>query len=290
MLHASGTRVRLIALCSPALRRTVARALGQARFALAARGIALNGDVVEGELGNVFLNGPLSAALERIVERASDVRRAFDPGAVPERDDVAASHAPSPALDPLSVALPDGAYAIVAGERGSGYTRDGSFSIRAGQLVDAAGRPVLGTVASGGPMVELSIDPVDAALGRANNVRVESDGSLAYERWSIDPRSGAREAQRVVAGRVALARFPAGSRLEPQRDGTLAAAPSIVPHIGAPSDGSFAALQTLRRTGSGIDVDASLARLKDAYDAFDALQAAQAAKGRLGKTAMDLLK
>jgi hypothetical protein len=48
VLHANGTRVRLIALCSPALRRTVARALDQARFALAARGIALNGDVFEG--------------------------------------------------------------------------------------------------------------------------------------------------------------------------------------------------------------------------------------------------
>jgi hypothetical protein len=139
-------------------------------------------------------------------------------------------------------------------------------------------------------MVELSIDPVDAALDRASNVRVESDGTLAYERWSIDPRSGVREAHRIAAGRIALARFPAGSRLERRRDGTLAAATSIVPHVGAPSDDSFGALQTLRRTGSGIDIDASLARLKDAYDAFDALQAAQAAKGQFGKTAMDLLK
>jgi hypothetical protein len=149
---------------------------------------------------------------------------------------------------------------------------------------------VLGAATNGGSIGALSIDPVDAALGRARNVRVETDGSLAYERWSIDPRSGAREAQRVVAGRIALARFPAGTRLERQRDGTMAAPPSIVPHVGAPSDGAFAALQTLRRTGSGIDIDASLARLKDAYDAFDALQAAQAAKGHLGKTAMDLLK
>ncbi|HTA37799.1 MAG TPA: hypothetical protein VK760_01925 [Candidatus Acidoferrales bacterium] len=237
----------------------------------------------------MFLNGPLSAALDRIADRAADVRRAFDPGAIPDRDDVAASHAPSPALDPLSVAIPDGAYAVVAGTRGNGYTRDGSFSIRAGHLVDSDGRAVLGTT-NGGSVVELSIDPVDAALGRASNARVEADGSLAYDRWSIDPRSGAREAQRVVAGRIALARFPAGTKLERQRDGTVAAGPSIVPHVGAPSDGSFAALQTLRRTGSGIDVDASLARLKDAYKAFDALQAAQAAKGHLGKTAMDLLK
>ncbi len=238
----------------------------------------------------MFLNGPISAALERIAERASDVRRAFEPGAVPDRDDVAASHAPEPALDALSVAIPEGAYAVVAGERGNAYTRDGSFSIRAGRLVDVAGRSVMGTTVNGGSIVELAIDPVDAALGRASGVRVESDGSVAYDRWGVDPRSGAREAQRVVAGRIALARFPAGTRLETQRDGTLAAAASVVPHFGTPAEGGFAALQTLRRTGSGIDIDASLARLKDAYDAFDALQAAQAAKGRLGKTAMDLLK
>jgi flagellar basal body rod protein FlgG len=238
----------------------------------------------------VFLSGPLSAALDRIAERASDVRRAFEPGAVPDRDDVAGAHAPSPAMDALSVAIPDGAYAVVAGARGNAYTRDGSFSIRAGQLVDVAGRPVLGTTTRGGSLVELSIDPVDAALGRASGVRVERDGTLAYDRWGTDPRSGAREAQRVAAGRVALARFPSGTRMETQRDGTLAAPASVVPHLGAPADGDFASLQTMRRTGSGIDIDASLARLKDAYDAFDALQAAQAAKGRLGKTAMDLLK
>jgi hypothetical protein len=48
VLHVTGDRVRLVALCSPALRRTVARALDQARFALAARGIALDGGVLEG--------------------------------------------------------------------------------------------------------------------------------------------------------------------------------------------------------------------------------------------------
>ena len=42
VLHARGNRVRLVALCAPASRRAVARALEQARFALAARGIALD--------------------------------------------------------------------------------------------------------------------------------------------------------------------------------------------------------------------------------------------------------
>jgi flagellar basal body rod protein FlgG len=238
----------------------------------------------------MFLNASMSAALDRIAERASDVRRAFDPGAVPAFDDVAAPSAPVVTLDPLSAAIPNDAYLIVRGEKSNAYTRDGSLSLRDGRLLDAAGRPVLGTATKGGPLVELGIDPVDATLGRASSARVEADGSLTYERWSIDPRSGAREAQRVVAGRVALARFPAGTRLEPARADSLVAPAGVAPHVGAPADGSFAALQTMHRTGFGVDVDASLARLKDAYVAFDALQAAEAAKGHLGKTALDLLK
>jgi hypothetical protein len=39
VLQSKGDRVTLVALCSPALRGIVARALAQARFALAARGV-----------------------------------------------------------------------------------------------------------------------------------------------------------------------------------------------------------------------------------------------------------
>jgi flagellar basal body rod protein FlgG len=238
----------------------------------------------------MYVSAPISDALDRIAERAADVRRAFDPGAVPSHDDVAEQHAASPSLDPLSVALPENAYLIVGGERGTAFTRDGSLAIRDGRLMDATGHPVMGTVGGDATLAELRLDPVDAALGRASNARIEPDGSVVYERRTLDPRTGARESQRVVAGRVGLARFPAGSRLAPARDGSLAPGPGVVPHVGAPADGSFEALQTMRRTGSGIDLDTSLARLKDAYDTFDALQAAHAARGRLGKTVMDLLK
>jgi hypothetical protein len=37
----------------------------------------------------MFLNAGLSAALDRVAERAADVRRAFTPGALPVRGDVA---------------------------------------------------------------------------------------------------------------------------------------------------------------------------------------------------------
>ena len=80
-------------------------------------------------------------ALDRIAERAADVRRAYTPGSVPQYDDVA-TPAPSSTftLDPLAVAAPNDTY-FVAGEQGRRvYTRDGSFSLRAGVLVDATDR------------------------------------------------------------------------------------------------------------------------------------------------------
>jgi len=45
MLARHGERLRLVAICSQRLRPTVARALAQARFALAARGIAIEASV-----------------------------------------------------------------------------------------------------------------------------------------------------------------------------------------------------------------------------------------------------
>ncbi len=234
----------------------------------------------------------MSAALDRIAERAADVRRAFTPGAVPRHDDVAtASDRSDFTLDPLSVASPDGAYFITRDARGrTAYTRDGTFTVTGGRLVDARGFPVLGRPAPGGPLQELRIDAVDAALGRAQSLRVEADGSLAYTRDAIDPRTGKRAASNVVAGRIALARFPAASRLD-TTDGRLFYAPEgVSPHTGLAGDGSFDALTPMRRTHSRVDLDVSLLRLKDAYTAFDALAAAESAKGRFVKAAMDVVK
>jgi flagellar basal body rod protein FlgG len=240
----------------------------------------------------MFLNPTLSAALDRIAERAADVRRAFTPGAVPQHDDVAT---PSPqsnrTLDPLSVAPPDGTYFVATDARGrTAYTRDGSFSIHDGVLVDPAGRPLQGVSTASGATGELRIDPVDASLGRVRDARIEPDGSFAYSRSAIDPRSGVRETQRVVVGRLSLARFPAGTKLDAD-DPTASYAPAgVVPHTGVAGDASFAALRPFERERSRVDLDQSLVRLKDAYIAFDALQAAQTAKGHAGKTVMDLIK
>jgi flagellar basal body rod protein FlgG len=240
----------------------------------------------------MFLNAGMSAALDRIAERASDVRRAFTPGALPANGDVATSSSRGRfTLDPMSTQAPDGAYFVVAGENGTrAFTRDGSFRFANGRLESEDGHPVLGRRQADGPLEPLTVDPVDAALGRVGAARVDDDGSVRYARTMVDPRSGKRTAVDVTVGRVALARFPASTAVE-SNDGYAFASPqNVVPHIGAPLDGTFAALTPHRREQSRVDIDRSLERLKDAYVAFDALAAAEAARGRFGKTVMDVVK
>jgi flagellar basal body rod protein FlgG len=237
------------------------------------------------------LNSALTAALDTIAERAADVRRAFTPGAFPAHDDVAT---PSPksdfTLDPLAASAPDGAYFVVRDARGEyRYTRAGDFEIRDGVLTDRTGMPVCGVCGPNGEVTTLRVDAVDAALGRASAARIEPDGTLSYGRDAIDPRNGARESQRIVAGRVLLAEFPGATRLE--SDGEHLRAPTgVEPQRGLPGGGAFGALQPMHRERSRIDVDQGLARLKEAYMRFEAIAAAENAKGHLGKTAMDLLK
>lgn len=240
----------------------------------------------------MFLNPSLSAALDRIGERAADVRRAFTPGAVPTNDDVALSSPPTSfTLDPLSVAAPEGAYFVVRTANGTAaYTRDGAFHVVSGSLVDALNRPVLGMRASGEPLTELRIDDLDDALHRARDPRIGADGTFSYASTTIDPRTGRRETRRIGTGRVAIAKFPAATKLKTEDGSTSFAPDGVVPYVGLPGDGGLAAITPMRRGGSSVHLDESLARLKAAYVAFDALAAAEAAKSGLGKTALDLVK
>ncbi len=240
----------------------------------------------------MFLSTSLSAALDRIAERAADVRRAYTPAAVPQEDDVASAATISDfTLDPLAVTAPDGVYFATNDDQGrTTYTRDGSFQLRGGKLVDADGRPVLGERNQSGVLGELAVDPVDEVLGRIHDAGIERDGSFAYNRDVLDPRSGRRESQRVVVGRIALARFPAGTRLETSDGNHFIAPAGVIAQNGFATERGFAPLVPMHRERSRVDIDESLIRLKDAYLAFDALQAAEAARAHLGKTAMDLLK
>jgi flagellar basal body rod protein FlgG len=240
----------------------------------------------------MFLNAAMSAALDRITERAADVRRAFTPGSIPQHDDVATPGASSDfTLDPLSVSAPEGAYFITTDERGRvAYTRDGAFALYDGKLVDERGRAVRGVSAPGGEPGELRVDAVDASLRRISDPRIERDGTFSYRREVIDPRSDLHESRRVAVGRVTLARFPAGTKLAGEEGDELKAPPDVAPQVGVPGDGRFGVVAPMQRERSRVDIDVSLIRLKDAYMQFDALQAAEAAKGHLSKTTMDLVK
>jgi flagellar basal body rod protein FlgG len=231
-------------------------------------------------------------ALKRIADRANDVLAAYAPGAVPRFGDVTARLRPQPVDDPLSVAAPPGTWFVTVDERGARtYTRAGTFHVGDdGTLQSIDGARVLGTLNANGTLAPLALPEPDRTLGRCGDVHVDSDGVVAYTRTSIDPRTREGSAERVIVGRIALARFPAGGN--PQRiDAThFRAVAGIVPHVGAPADGAFSALATHARDTGAVDLDTGLQRLSDAYVAFSALQAANKAQGESAKVVMDLLK
>lgn len=238
-------------------------------------------------------SSPLDA-YERVLSRAHDLREAFRAGAIPLNDDVRTAPQIVPSSDPLSAVPPPNAWFVTRGADGARvYERDGAFSLADGVLRTQSGAEVLGYPAGsarGAVAVPLRVPDTDRALGRAADARVETDGTVAYPRAAIDPRSGARRVERVVLGRIALARFPAGT--QPSRiDGTRVAAPKhVVPHLGTPADGTFGALATARRDAGSIDIAAGVARLDEAYRAFEALGAAVKSRASVQKTAVDLVK
>jgi flagellar basal body rod protein FlgG len=241
----------------------------------------------------VQVSASTERALDYITERARDVQAAFTPGAIPAFDDVANQNADVRAsFNPLDVALPEGSYLLSSDEDGRVlYTRDGGLCVRDGVVMTAAGSPALGFSPTGGASTgPLAIDGVDRALGRVVHLRVDADGSVAYDRAMVDPLTGARNMQRVVVGQLALARFPAATKLGIVDAERVAAPPGVVPYVGRAGDGNFGTLAPLRRAESRIDFDRSLDKLKEAYVAFDAVSAAHKAQGNLGKTTMDLLK
>jgi len=241
-----------------------------------------------------MLNASPVDAYDRIASRAQDVRDVFRAGAVPLNDDVRTVPAVAPSLDPLSVTPPAGAWLVTRGNDGiRSYERGGALSLDDGVLRTRDGAEVLGYPrgdARGAVPVPLRVPPVDAALGRAAEARIDADGTVAYTRTAIDPRTGARSAERVMLGRIALARFPAGTH--PQRlDAVRVAAPAgVAPHLGTPADGRFPAVATFSRDTGTIDLAASVAKLDEAYRAFEAIGAAVRTQSSVTKTTVDLVK
>jgi hypothetical protein len=233
-----------------------------------------------------------SAGLANIAARERDVRNAYQPGFVPETNDVARAPRVVATQDPLSVAAPQGTYFLTKDAAGRiAFSRDGGFVLIDGELRASDGSSVLGfALGHRGALGPLQVDPYDRALGRMNGARIEADGSVSYERTTIDPRSGERRSDRIVAGKLALARFPAGT--QPVRlDGVRVVPPAgVKARVGAPGEGDFAALVPHARDLGGIDVVAGLQKVKEAYESFDALRAAHHARGTVEKAAMDLVK
>ncbi len=238
-----------------------------------------------------MVSSAAARALTEIESRASDVMRAFTPGALPAHTDSVTEAQTQTTSNPLTIAAPKNAYFVVTDELGRHmYTRDGEFQIQNGAVVDRYHQPLLGFAKEGARLGALRIDSVDAALHRAKDVRIEVDGSVTYMRALIDPRTGEARNTRFNLGRLALARFPVGSELL-QHDATRGLAPSgVAPHIGLPGDGNFEHVRTHVREGSRVNFADSIEKLREAYLAFDALRSAEAVQGKLEKTTLDLVK
>jgi hypothetical protein len=234
----------------------------------------------------------IADALARIEARAEDVRHIFESGFEPEdARSRQLSTSAMPVLDPLSVVAPDGTY--FAGAAGRGrllFTRDGAFTFADGRLLGRDGAEILGFRDDAKRPTPLCADPLDVALGRVSGAQIETDGSLTYERSVVDPRSGERRLERVVVGRLALARFPAGTQ-PLRRDPThVVAPPGIEPMLGRAGDAGFGTLGTFARDRGKLNPLAGLDRLEEAYLAFDAIRASRMARNGLDRTALDLVK
>ena len=238
----------------------------------------------------MMISAAATHALDDIAQREAEIRSAFAPGAVPTHSEIAAQPSLERDASPLSVAPSGDGYFIVRDSAGSElFTEDGAFAIEHGALVDRNGMPVLGYGASG-KLAPLKLDPIDDALGRVGNLKIEANGALSYQKTAIDPITRQAGQIKVVVGRIALARFSAATRLETV-DYTRWRAPSgIPPHLGVPQDGNFLPLVTRAHRRSEIDPLTGIDRLQESYMAFDALRAAHTAQGRVDKIAMDLLK
>jgi len=243
-----------------------------------------------------MINSGPAQALAELASRAAEMLHAYEPGYETTDDQLrSATLARSePALDAMSVAGPEHAY--FAGVDPSGktfFSRDGSFRVDGTNVSWADGSAVLGYgngAPAGSPLQRLRIDPVDAALGRVGDPHVEADGSVVYTRTAVDPQTGKKNDERVVAGRIGLARFPAGSALVPISATRVTQPAGVAPNFGAPGTSGFGTLTPKSRDLGSVDFEAGLNQLREAFLALDAMSASDRVGDKDAHVAMDLIK
>ena len=234
----------------------------------------------------------IARAVEAVERRGEDLNLIFTSGAEPNFSDAVRVERAETATSGLSVVLPPDAYFVSGNPDKPAYTRDGALSVRDGLLVGSDGTPVLGFASgdrSGLPR-ELRMERNDAILGRAQDLRIEADGTFGYGRTVVDPETLDAEVERVVVGRVAVARFPSGTRLERVDDLHARPPAGIVPYVGRPTDDNFAGLTPQSRAIGRLDPDATISRLQDAYLALRALGAVERSRNGMVHDALDLVK
>jgi flagellar basal body rod protein FlgG len=239
--------------------------------------------------------GP-SRALAEAAARAQEMMHAYQPGYETQDDQIRSAilARPEPSTDPMSVAAPEGSYFIGLDSSGQKfYSRDGGFGIVGGKLTWSDGSAVLGypaKAAAGAAPQRLVADPVDAALGRIADPRVEADGAVVYSRSSIDPKTGKSVPEKVVVGTVALARFPAGTALGRITANRVSAPAGIAPTTASPGADAFGKLAVKMRDVGSIDFNAGLNQMREAYLALDAMSADARVEDHTAHVAMDLIK
>jgi hypothetical protein len=243
-----------------------------------------------------MINSGPAAALSELATRAQEMLHAYEPGYETQDDEIrsATLSRPKPDNDPMSVSAPEGSYFMGTDRAGqSFFSRDGSFKVEGANVTWPDGSAVLGfpaNAAAGAKPQPLRVDAVDAALGRAGDPHVEADGSVVYTRSVVDPKTGKTNPENVALGKIALARFPAGTSLPRVADHRVAVPPGISPTIGKAGDAAFGKLDTKSRDLGSVDFEAGLNQLREAFLALDAMSASDRVSDKDAHVAMDLIK
>jgi hypothetical protein len=239
-----------------------------------------------------MLDGLIVHFLDNFGVTGDDVKHSYTAGFRPTNSQRFGEARSAPSLDPLSVVAPTDTYFIGNDPYGRRFfSRNGAFKLIDGQLRTQNGQSeVLGYMAGQTGLVPLRVDPKDKMLNRASDVQIEADGSLSYMRSLIDPKTGQKKKERVVAGRIALAQFPGGTQLS-AADGVHITPPyGIEPTLGKPNEPGFLPLQTKRVDRGQIDLKRSLQMLRDSYIEFDVFRVAGRAKGHNEDKVIALIK